>query len=421
MFILKTKLEYKLLFLLILISILMRSVNFSYHLNFSTDQADFSSKILDIVNYKEPVLIGPRFSFIYDGRYMFQGPLIYYFQMVFLILGGFEPILSSYFFMLFSCLMIIPLYYGVKGLTNEKIAVLMILIYAFLPYYIDYSRFFWNPNFQFVLSPILIYLIARFKMKPTKINFLLISIFTGALLHFHYSFLIVILGLLVYLFIFSRVPIYYLIIFLGGILLSFIPLIVFEFRNNFYNLNTLMLFIQHKDVVFPKINTPPQQNPHYYITMSFFSLLLLFILIKKAIQKIKFEILIFFGVILPICDLLIYLPKPENGFRMAYRWNYLDEQKVSNIIINDKKKNFNVMNLAYDTLASVQKYNLKRMGILIDESNYYSNDYLYIITDRENFMNDPAYEIKNFKPYVIEQSWVVDDTYKLHRVKRLKT
>src|SRR3989344_4502704 len=103
------------IFLLIIItaSIFIRSINFAEHLNFSYDQGWGSTTVLEIWRNKEITLVGPGSSLIAENKEILQGSVIYYFQLIFLLVGGFDPVVSSYAFMLFCSLMIVPLYFGV--------------------------------------------------------------------------------------------------------------------------------------------------------------------------------------------------------------------------------------------------------------------------------------------------------------------
>ena len=140
----------------IFLFIFIRSLNFTGHLNFSFDQAWSSTRVLEIWRNKEFTLVGPGNSIVVGGKQIIQGSINYYFLLVFLLLGKFDPVISSYLFMLFCAVMLMPLYYGVKMLYNHKAAVLTLVVYTLLPVYIDFTSFFFGPGFQFSLMPLLI-------------------------------------------------------------------------------------------------------------------------------------------------------------------------------------------------------------------------------------------------------------------------
>src|SRR3989344_7706520 len=118
----KSKLEIVLVIFTLCLYIFIRSLHFSEFLNFSFDQAWSSTRILEIWKNKEITLVGPGSSIVVNGKQILQGSINYYFNLIFLLLGNFDPIISSYLFMLFAGLMIIPLYLGVRYLFNKNVA-----------------------------------------------------------------------------------------------------------------------------------------------------------------------------------------------------------------------------------------------------------------------------------------------------------
>lgn len=403
--------EVILLVIFINLFILIRSIHFPLFVNFTHDPALFSIEVLSIEREKFFRLLGPSVSINFEGRHIFQGPAVYYFQLLFLKLGNFYPLASSYIFMIFSAVMILPLYYGVKLLLDKKVALVLVILYSLLPYYINYTRFLWNPNFQLSLSPILILLMGLFKLRKNKFFFLLISIFMGFLLQFHYQFIIIIIGLLIYYFFILKIQFFYLIIFIIGFLIGFFPLVLFEVRNNFYNLQTIILYLNN-----PGTNHSINLNEvhHYFLSLSLFSFIILF----SFFIKLKGLFLYTLFIALFIWSLILYLPKPAQSFRTVKNWNYLDEEKTYKIIKEQNLSNFNIVNLAYDTLAIVQKYLLKRDFLSIDFDNYHDNKFLFVINSDANFMINPAYEINTFKPSSIIRQWPIDDYYTLYLLKR---
>ncbi|MBI2018958.1 glycosyltransferase family 39 protein [Candidatus Daviesbacteria bacterium] len=403
--------EIILLIVFIILFILIRSIHFPLFVNFSHDPALFSIEALIIDREKFIRLLGPTISINFEGRQIFQGPAVYYFQLLFLKLGNFDPLTASYFFMIFSAVMILPLYYGVKLLLNKRVALVLIILYSLLPYYINYTRFLWNPNFQLSLSPILILLMGLFKRNKNKLNLLLISIFMGFLLQFHYQFIIIIIGLLIYFFFVLKIKYSFLIITIFGFLIGFFPLILFEIRNNFYNIQTLILYFNNPRTS-KSINLG--EAPHYYLSLSMF----LFVTLFSFFNRLKIVFLLTLFIILFLWSLISYIPKPSQSFRMVKNWNYLNEEKVYKIIKEQNLSNFNIVNLSYDTLATVQKYFLKRDSNNIDFDNYRANKFLYVVNADANFMNNLAYEVNTFKPSSIIGQWPINGYYTLYLLKR---
>lgn len=404
------------LMLFIIIFILIRSVNFTYHLNFSQDQAWFSTEALNIIKNNKHTLIGPHISFIYDGRKVFQGSIIFYFQSIFLTLGKFDPIISSYLYMIFNSLLILPLYYGIKLLTNKKLAVFVTIIYVMLPLYINYSRFFWNPNFQFSMLPILFLLMGFFKRKKNVLNFFWVSLFSGIIVQFHYQFFLILLSLLVYYFFIQKLKLKFLFFFILGFLIGFSPLIIFELRHNFYNIRTLILYYQNLNQIPAQNDTRLLEAPHYFLSISFFIILVGFYFLRNKLNTFIHCILL---ISLFIWSAVLYFPKPLQGYGMAKNWNYPNEEKVYKIILSSNIENYNIINQIYNTTAEVQKYLHRKDNFYFDFDNYKDNSYLFVITGKNNFLDDEAYEIKYFQPNKLINSWNISKVYKLYLLKKL--
>lgn len=410
-----------LLFICIALFIGIRSLHYVYQVNWSGDQAFCGIEALNIFKNKIITFIGPQISANYEGRYIFQGPIIYYMYLFFLLLGKWDPVPSSYYFMIFCAFMIIPLFFGIKKLLNEKAAWIMVIIYSFYPYYINYTRFLWNSTFLFSLLPLLIFFMGIYQEKRYKKPwlFFLISFWLGLLLQFHYQFIIIIIGIFTYYFLVRKIKPINLLVFFGGIMLGFSPLIIFELRHQFYHIRTILLFIQHWD----KVDKPGGINmPHYYISISFMLLVLILSLISKKINKIKYYLIIIFGLIVFLYGFTSNLQKPIHAFwAPTTPWNYLDEKHIYEIIKSTNlKNNFNVANLAYyDTLSVVVKYFMKRDGYDINYDDYYHNKYLFVISEKDKYLSSPSYEVATFKPHVVLKQWKINTRFNMVLLERL--
>lgn len=413
---LKNKNESFFLVLIIALYIIIRTINFPYHLNFSYDQAWFSSEALNIYKTGKQTLIGPHISFMFDGRKIFQGSVTYYFQLIFLVLGNFDPVKSSYYLLLFSSLMIIPLYFGVEFLINRRSAIIIVIIFTLLPYYINYTRFFWNPNFLFILSPLLIFLMGTYNKYKSTFYFFLISLLSGILTLFHFQFFLIISGILIYYFFIKKIGWKLIPLFTAGFLLGFSELIVFDLRNNLYNLRTFLFFLQNLHSVVNTDQTNIFAAPHYFLTISLFLIIVLLAFINKVFRP---KIILTASIILLIWSISIYSQKPSHGYGMTENWNYLDEDKAHKIIVNQNLENYNIVNLIYNTDAMVQKYLLKKDGIEIDFDNYKSNHYLFVLCEGDKYVREEAYEVKYFKPIRLLKTWIINSKYNLYLLEKV--
>ena len=407
--------EFIILLFFFIIFIFIRTINFNHFFTFVYDQAGFSTSALEIFRDKKLQLIGPPISIKFAGREIFQGGIIYYFFLIFLLLGHFDPKLSTYSFVIFSGLMIVPLYYGLKDLFNKKIFIYITMLYSLLPFYIHSTMSLWNPYIQFALTPVLIYTMGLFKKKNTKFIFFLISFITGFLTQFHYQFFLIIFGLLIYYFIFNKISMYYLLPFFLGLLLGFFPMVLFELRNNFYNTRTIILFLIHHKEIFGKNLSPMNIKEYYFLSTSIFLFIIISSILKKFLDR---QILIYIFIILLFwSSMVIVVFPPENT--VVKNWTYEDELNVYNIIKNNSVKNYNI-SAFYDAKASSQKYFLKRDFINIDFENYLTNKYLYVIYENnKDYKLNRAYEMNTFYPSKVINKWKINNKYNLILSKRI--
>ncbi|MEK9169930.1 MAG: hypothetical protein AAB788_04260, partial [Patescibacteria group bacterium] len=84
--------------LLIILFIAIRSLHFVPALNFSFDQGNGFTRILEMWKNKEITLVGPGSSISADNKLLLQGSILYYFTLIFAVPGKFDPIVSSYIF-----------------------------------------------------------------------------------------------------------------------------------------------------------------------------------------------------------------------------------------------------------------------------------------------------------------------------------
>lgn len=435
MLILKKYKELLFLAVLICLFVFIRSLNFEYHLNFSLDQGQHAIDVLKIWETKNFIfLIGnPLTSIRLGTHFLFQGPAYYYMLLPIMALVKFDPIKSSYLFMLFCSITLIPLYYGVKKLINRDAAIATVIIYALFPYFINYTRFHWNPNYQLSLIPFVILLMGLYKEKKDVKYFWGISIMLGVLFQFHYQFIWVVLGIFIYYFVLQKESIKKFYVFVVGGLIGVSPLILNELVHDFYNIRTLILFITNRDQV--SVAGGVLTSPHYWVGISTFILVAFFGLLRKLtsgwkfnkkitpISKYKTILFVFFGFALFAWSFSLYSPKPEKSYWLneVNHWNYPGEYKAYEIIKSQNLENYNVANFVYyDTLATVVKFLLMRDGVPIEHQDYYNNKYLFAL-NRANgdFSWITSYEYTTFNPRKLLKVWKLNDSYNLYLFERV--
>lgn len=191
---------------------------------------------------KAITFLGAPMSFGQNSdRMIFHTSISLYIGMIGSLLTRFSPlgpILPNIILTLIS----IPIFYQLtKFLTEDKSKQrFATMVYAFSPLTISYTRFFWIPNLIIPLSVIYWYLYFKFSAsKQFKTwNWLILGVAAGAIFNFHYMAIIallVTLSLLVYQKKYKSIP-----SFLLGFVLTLLPLLFFELRNNFYFTKSLL-------------------------------------------------------------------------------------------------------------------------------------------------------------------------------------
>lgn len=397
----------------IAIYIAVRSIFFVEGLNFSQDQAADSLRGLTLMREGIITLIGTHTGYTYQGRLLFQGPLFIYTYLLFNLLGGFDPVQSTYIFVLVGSLSVVPLYFGLKKLSNEAGAQIGVICYALLPYFVDYTRFLWNPNFQFISTPYLIYAFAQYHTSRSLRWLGVTTILIGVLLQHHYQYLLLIGGLGLYL-LFQRKPLLPLAYLIGGLVIGFLPVLIFELRHDFYNLRTALLFLQHYREVF-FIGTQASVSPHFFLSPT---LALITLVLMKARRHLSSRSVV---IVLIVLSLLTVqrLHRPDRMFNAKIPWTYADELRVYKIIKAHDLTQANIAILPYDNEAVVQKFFLARDSIRF-AGDYYTNRYLFAVSKTNRLDSYTAYEVQTFAPRIIVDSWPITNQYTLYLLKRVE-
>lgn len=133
------------LFLIIIISIFLRSWHFQETLYFNLDQARDAELIRNAHNEgigKLP-LLGPRAA----GTFLRLGPIYYYFQYSSsVIFQSVEPYVFAYPDLFFSILTIPLVYFFCRQIFSKKTSLMVTSLFSFSFIIIQYSRFAWNTN-----------------------------------------------------------------------------------------------------------------------------------------------------------------------------------------------------------------------------------------------------------------------------------
>lgn len=415
------------LFIFITIFLFLRFYHLEASLNFSGDQGMHLLDMWKIYHTNNITLIGPPSSFTVFGRSFYTGSAPYYFMIPLLVLTNWNPISVSYLLIIFQLVVIIDLYKVIAG-SDKKTAGYFLSLCTFSTILIDYSRFLWHPNFLIPIGGlvlgILIYLFKKKKGKKALFGadffrYLTLGLILGLGLQFHYSFLLAILLAVVWLIIIKQLNILRTLLLIMGFITGFFPIILFEIRHNFYNLRTLILFLTVKTG-----NTAPQffNPPVYY----FFPVILaVFLGIARLLAKLNYKnkiIPFIFMTVFVIYALTKELPSPQEGFKMADGWNYQGIKKVEQIILDENRPDYNIVDiLTGDSRALAIRFLLTRDGAppmgVIDYPQAKSL-FIYSKVPSEIILRGEMWEVGSALPLTLTKEWNLQNGINLYLLEK---
>lgn len=330
--------------------------------NFSADQGMFLIRAREIWENKELTLIGPTASPIVEGRQFFQGAAIYYFLVVLMLISRWDPIIASGWLIVLN---LVGLYF--VGKISKKAVILA----TFMPVSVYYSKFIWNPNVLMILAPIYWWIFLKSIKDEKWIDYGISGLLAGVMLQFHFQVGLLILVCAGYILL-KKTNWKNTVIYLIGVAIGYFPLILFDLRNNFYNLKTIWLWITKGQ----SQKTPPQI--YYFLVW----LPLLWVYLVKIIEKTKVKKWIYGGLIV---GSLIWLIGTKGTRDMPKNWDYKMLEKSEKIILSENPDNFNIVNkLSGDTRFYSLRYLLEKDNqAAMPVDKYPEAKVLFVVADWE--------------------------------------
>lgn len=241
----KKYLTFNNIFLVVILALatFLRFYNLKNTFMFQGDQGRDALVVANIFKEKDPVFIGPVTSI---GN-MYLGPFYYYFMLPFLYLSYPNPIGPVYAVAALGVITVAILYFICKKVFNQKVALLATIFFAFSNVTVGLARFSWNPNPAPFFSLLMFYFSYLASKKDSR-YWLLVSLMFSILIQLHYVALLSFAGALI-IFILdlkrkikeknSQKLIKHGFLSILIFLLSLTPLVLFDFKHDWRNLNAL--------------------------------------------------------------------------------------------------------------------------------------------------------------------------------------
>jgi 4-amino-4-deoxy-L-arabinose transferase-like glycosyltransferase len=197
-----------------------------------SDQAIDSFVVKDILA-GHFTLLGPRASV---GQF-FNGPIVYYLMVPFYFFFHSDPLAGTFFQITFQIATIPLLYLLAKSFGGKKAGLISIIIFAFSPLLIGYSRAAFNAYPAIFFTTIILYLIT--KTNLSSLVLFVAGLCAGMLVQMHYFLYVYALGYFIYTVIQSK-NIKQHISFLIGSTIGLSPFLLFELRHEFFNVRAIL-------------------------------------------------------------------------------------------------------------------------------------------------------------------------------------
>ncbi len=396
--------------LICLLFLSLRLITLPSVLNFGSDAARDFLVTWQMYETKHPVLIGPPSEYTFHGRQFFFGPAPYYLILPALLIGHWDPIAVSYFLIVLNLAVLVTAFLIMhKSIKEKAVAYYFGIFCACTPLLVTYSQSYWNPYFMLPVSMLLVALLVHTKtQKKSSFIFLFIGLLFGLGLQFHYSFLLAIIVSIFWLFISKKMKLRTVGLLIGGFLIGFFPVILFELRNHFYNMNTLFLILTHP----ADSGTGFIINSFYLISLLPFLFYLLSVLLIKIKRPVTYMILA--GYIL-LSVYIIFSPHMN-------KLSYSDAKQIAAKIERDHPTNFNVVDqLTGDNRATVVRYLVTVQGFVplgVTQYPQASTLYVYSKLPLKIMLKNPVWEIASFLPYKKITTRQVADQIVLYKLQK---
>jgi len=373
------------------------------------DQGESLLKVRELWKNRELTLLGPPSSLTVFGRQFFFGPMVYYLLMGIMLLANWQPIRGAVILVLLNLGSMIFLYLGVKKLINKEVARLSCLLWVFCPASIDYSNNLWNPSLMLLIIPVAIYFFALTAKRGKFFDFGLLGLSLGVGLQLHFQ-VAILIGLTAF-FVIIRKEGKGIFWYCLGLIIGYAPLLLFDIRNNFYNVETMWLWLNEGN------KTRLTLSDHYFL--SWWPIII--IGLGWLGKKYRYVGIITIIVLMVMAGKTLTRSQAKG---MPDFWNYKDLKKTEEIISEQKnEKDFNIVNLlSGDTRFYPLRYLLTIKDIKPMPVNKYSEaEQLWVIADNNQKVTDnPVWEISSMGKSKISNVWQINEKVNLYKLMKDK-
>lgn len=382
------------IFLIVLIlAAAVRFYNFSDRVTFWSEQARSLVVSADYIHHK-PSLLGQPYFIREDSNshILYGGALFNYSLVPLLLMTNYDPIIITVFFTFLNILTGLVLYLVAKKIMSLSIATISASLFLFNDFMIYHSLFIWAYNALPLVGILILYYSVKYIRKNSSLDIFIVGLLSGIGISLQFLFIPIALLIFVINFVKSKKKTFALLLFGLGMIPANLPMLIFDLRHNFYNINTLFQYFL--DTLGGKSNA----SFSYYYLLPFWPLfaIILAYLIVKIIKwdRLVASFIITIYLYLNLTSQRVSFTKPTG---MPDGINTYDIDKASRIITENVDGEFNVAEvLDFDKRAYVLryftefKYGKKPLG----ETKYKDIKELHVLSQKDyNFEASDVWEI----------------------------
>ncbi len=403
--------------------------HFQQLMTFHLDQALFMREVQEMVVGHKLRLVGPMvISKIVLGRGFFIGPALYYFLALLAVVLRWNVVLMTqaligvWWLAAFGSLIWLGKRFSwLAGLGAYA-------VFAALPFFIDYSRLMWNPNFLPLIGLGFFWLLEEIWRKEKLWQWFFLGFFFGLGLNFHYVavlwgvifFFFLVLGLCRRRYQFYKLG---LPLFILGAIAGDLPIVIFELKHNFYNLKTILFFIQNS---FLKGEGGAHFGGYFLFSLVpvfFWFLAYLLHRFEKKFDFLKTTVLILI-IFLVLAFKIDWQKKWGTG--MPEGWNIGKQRSVAREICQDVKEektdgNFEIATtISGDTRAGDLRWWLSQEGCTpLGVEDYPKSKILYLVAPQERVPEkETVWEVSVLRPFSVAEEKSLGDGIVFYKLVR---
>ena len=228
--------KYWFLIVIFILFAFFRFYNLDQRIIFDWDQEQFSYQASNILEKGNLTLIGPRVN---NDRGFFLGPYFIYLLIPFYLIANLHPNALIIFIITYNIIFFSTSFWILNKIFKSKVALVFLSLWAINYQLLNFDTTAWNP----ILIPlgimfVLFFLLNIYDNAKAK-SYLLLGLTLGLFVNIHFQFLFIILFSLIFLLIsFKKSKVFkikYVLSLAASFFITFLPLFIFDLRNNFLN------------------------------------------------------------------------------------------------------------------------------------------------------------------------------------------